>query len=289
MKNIKYGIRQFENDFGTDDKCLDFLFQSLHSKKCSCGGEYKKLTGRKQYQCSKCRFQIAPTAGTIFHKSDTHLRLWFLAIFLFSNAKSGYSAKQLERDLAVTYKTAWRILNLIRKSLKQNKSFLSGDVEMDETYFGGRFRSGENNKRQKEAVAAKSVIIGAVERKGDLRAKVSPHTKATAIGRFLNENVNPITTRLFTDESNRYDRVAIGYDRHSVNHKSKEYVRGLAHINRIESFWSHFKRSVKGTHKVISKKHLQSYVDSFVFHYNKRHSDKERFSSLLGVLLLASK
>jgi len=246
----------------------------------------EKLAGRRQYQCSKCRHQIAPTAGTIFHKSDTPLTLWFHAIFVFSNAKSGVSSKELQRQLGVTYKTAWRILTLIRKALPQDKKgFLSGNVEMDEAYFGGKGFGGKDSKNQREVMRNKSVVIGAVERGGNVRAKVSPDATARSIWRFLDRNVNPITTRLLTDGSNRYGNASKKYQRESVNHGRKEYVRGDVHVNRIENFWAHVKRSVSGTHKVISKKHLQSYLDGFVFHYNNRHSDSERFSSLIGALL----
>ncbi|MDP3785281.1 MAG: IS1595 family transposase [bacterium] len=295
----KYGVRDFERDFPNEEACIRAVFNALHSEKCSCGGTYRplfktnakgELKGRRQYQCSKCRFQIAPTSGTIFHKSDTPLRLWFLAIFLFSNAKSGYSAKQLERDLNVTYKTGWRILNRIRKSLKQSANKLGGVVEMDETYFGGRYRSGQNNKGQKEAIKAKSVIVGAITRGGDLKAKVAPNIQAKTLREFIEQNIDPRQTILMTDDSNRYLSIAKSVERYSVNHSKGEYVRNkVFHINNVESFWSHIKRSVKGTHKVVSKKYLQNYVDGFVFHYNNRHNDSERFSSLLGALLTASR
>ena len=102
-----------ERDFPNDEAVLDFLFDAQHSRKCSCGGHYTLKTGRRQFQCSKCRFQIAPTANTLFHKSDTPLTLWFKAILTFSNAKSGISAKEMERQLEVTYKTAWRIKKML--------------------------------------------------------------------------------------------------------------------------------------------------------------------------------
>ena len=116
----RYGIKSLERDFPTDEACLTFLFDAQHSRKCECGGHYSLKTGRRQFQCSKCRYQISPTAQTVFHKSDTPLTLWFKAILTFSNAKSGISAKEMERQLEVTYKTAWRILMLIRKSLQQS-------------------------------------------------------------------------------------------------------------------------------------------------------------------------
>lgn len=284
QNNDKYGLPQLKKDFPNDKACLSFIFESQHSYKCSCGGKYSPITGRKQYQCGKCRFQIAPLAGTIFHKSDTPLTLWFHAIWVFSNAKSGVSAKELQRQLGVTYKTAWRMLNLIRKSLGQDNDKLGGDVEMDETYFGGRFKSGRYNEKQKEAIARKSAIIGAVERGGKAKVKVSPNLKSWTLGQFLHDHIES-NVRLLTDESNRYKRVARGYDRHTVEHGKQQYAKGDVHTNTIEGLWSHFKRSVSGTHKSISKKYLQAYVDGFVFHYNNRHSDKARFSALFGALL----
>lgn len=287
--NTKYGIRSLDKQFPTDEACLDYVFSTLHSHACSCGGTYKLIKGRKQYQCSKCRFQIAPTAGTIFHKSDTPLRSWFHAILVFSNAKSGISAKQLQRELEVTYKCAWRMLSLIRQSLGQDKDKLRGVVEMDTGYVGGRFRSGKGNARQREAMQAKSVVMGAVQREGNMKAFVVPNNTTETIGAFLKMNVNPKDTVLMTDKGKVYKNVTSGYDRLSVNHGQGEYVRGDVHINNVETFWSHVKRSMKGTFKSVSKQHLQSYLDAFVFHYNNRHSDKERFEVLLGALLHASK
>ncbi len=288
-KDMKYSIRDLKREFPTDEVCTEFLFDALHTRECSCGGKYALIKGRRQLQCSKCRFQIAPTAGTIFHKSPTPLTLWFHAIFVFSNAKSGISAKELERQLGVTYKCAWRMLSLIRKALAQGDDKLSGDVETDSAFFGGRFKSGKNNERQKEAVAAKSLVMGAVERGGDLRVKVVHDMTAKTHGDFLSQNVEMEGTRLMTDSTNRLDKVALGYNRHAVDHHKGEYVRGDVYINTIEGFWGHVKRSITGTHKVISKKHLQSYLDGFVFLYNNRHNDNERFGLLLGTLLRASR
>lgn len=284
----RYGARSLERDFPTDEVCLEFIFEARHSKECSCGGTYKRLQGRKQYQCSKCRFQIAPTAGTIFHKSDTPLLLWFKAILAFSNAKSGLSAKELERELEVTYKTAWRILTLIRKALTQNGDKLKGEVETDLGYFGGGFPSGKYNKKQKEAYASKSVVVGAIERGGDARVEVIQDSKSKGVTKFLQENVEKDGSRLFTDRAKIFETVAKdGYKRESVNHTKEEWVRGDVYINTLESFWAHVKRSMKGTHKAVSKKYLQSYLDGFVFHRNNSYSDRERFAVLLGTILLA--
>ncbi|NCO05367.1 MAG: IS1595 family transposase [Candidatus Magasanikbacteria bacterium] len=281
-KETKYGIIDFQKDFPNEDACLDYLFSVLHTKECSCGGTYNRIKERKQYQCSKCRFQIAPMAGTIFEKSTTHLLKWFHAIFIFSNAKSGISAKEMERQLNVTYKTAWRILKLIRECLGQGNFRLRGDVEMDEAYFGGRGYGGEDNKNASSVMANKSKVIGAVERNGVMRAKKVPNVRAITIEEFIDENIDLENTRLLTDSSNRYGS---GYHRQTVNHSKKQYVSGDVYVNNIESFWSHVKRSVKGTHKVISKKYLQSYLDAFVWHYNNRYNDRVRFDVLLSAIL----
>src|SRR3990167_10230324 len=213
---MKYGLKQLRKDFPNDQACLQFAFDTLHSRECACGGEYSPVKGRKQFYCSKCRFQIAPLSGTIFHKSDTPLTLWFHALWVFSNAKSGVSAKEMERQLAVTYKTAWRIMSLIRKALKQDGK-LSGTVEMDTAYFGGKFKSGKDNAKQKEAIATKFVVMGAVQRGGNARLIIVPDAKAKTHAEFLAETVNPEGARLMTDKTNRLDKVAVGFNRHSVD------------------------------------------------------------------------
>lgn len=285
MNNKKFGITSLRRQFPNEDACLDFIFDTLHTKECTCGGTYKRKPGRKQYQCSKCRHQIAPTAGTIFHKSDTPLTLWFHAIMVFSNAKSGISAKTMERDLEITYKTAWRMLKLIREALKQSEDVLKGDVEMDAGYFGGRRYAGKNNEGQSKAIKAKAVVLAAKQRGGQIRAAVVPDATAQTHKNFLWQNVSTKDTRLITDATLVLDKVALGYDRHMVDHHRGEYVRGDIHVNSIETFWAHVKRSIKGTHKVVSKKHLQSYLDGFVFHANSPRTDKERFYALLGAVL----
>lgn len=119
MKSGKYGIVSLRKQFPSDEACLEFIFDaSSHRRKCPCGGSYRRISGRRQFQCSRCRLQIAPTSGTIFHKSETPLVLWFHAILAFLNAKGAISAKQLERDLEISYKCAWRILTLIRQILE---------------------------------------------------------------------------------------------------------------------------------------------------------------------------
>ncbi len=284
-KETKYSIRDLKAQFPTDEACLGFIFDTLHTRECSCGGIYKQIKGRKQFQCGKCRFQIAPASGTIFHKSDTPLALWFHAIFIFSNAKSGISAKEMERQLGVTYKCAWRILSLIRKALKQGDDKLRGDVEIDTGYFGGKGYGGKYNKNASNVMFNKSVVIVGAERGGRIKAEVVRSGGTLPLKDFIEKNVEKKTTSLMTDGTNMYKNVTKGYDTHSVNHSKKEYVRGDIHINTVETFFAHLKRSIKGTFKTVSKQHLQTYLDAFVFHYNNRHNDRQRFGALLGALL----
>lgn len=287
-KETKYSIRNLKKDFPNEETCLSFIFDTLHSRKCSCGGEYKQIKGRKQFQCGKCRYQIAPASNTIFHKSDTPLSLWFHAIWVFSNAKSGISAKEMERQLGVTYKCAWRILSLIRKALKQSDEPLDNVVETDVAYIGGRKDAGKNNVNLSEAMKAKSVVLVALERGGKIKAKVSPNATANEIEDFLKQGVKKGAV-LLSDSAQGFKRLDKDYRHFSVNHSKGEYVRYKTHVNTVENFFGHIKRSIKGTYKVISRQHLQSYLDSFVFHYNNRHNDNLRFSSLMGALLQVSR
>lgn len=284
-KETKYSIRDLKAQFPTDEACLAFIFDTLHKRKCSCGGEYKQIKGRKQFYCSNCRFQIAPASGTIFHKSDTPLSSWFHAIWIFSNAKSGISAKEMERQLGVTYKCAWRILSLIREALKQDNGKLRGDVEIDTGYFGGVGYGGKYNKYQKENIAKKSIVTIAVERGGNARAEIMPDTTASTIQSFIERNIATKATSILSDNAKVYWRSDKTHDRHSVDHSKGEWAKGDVHINTVETFFAHLKRSFKGTFKVISKQHLQSYLDAFVWHYNNRYNDRERFGALLGTLL----
>lgn len=243
----------------------------------------------RKFQCSRCHSKISPTSGTIFHKSRTPLTLWFHAILIFSNAKSGISAKQTQRDLEVTYKCAYRILDRIRKSLKQDDIKLKGDVEIDTGYFGGKGYAGKDNEYLSRVMAKKSVVIIAVERGGRARAEIVPDSTSKTMTEFIQRNIQMKLTNTLTDSSKVYLKSDKTHDRYSVDHHKGEYVRDDIHINTVETFFAHLKRSIKGTFKSLSRRHLQSYLDSFVFHYNNRHNDKERFSLLLGMLLRSSK
>lgn len=177
---MKLTIKQFNDTFPNDDVCLQFIFEKRYGslKACpKCGvaePSYYRVRGRKCYECQDCGHQIHPLANSIFHKSNTPLKSWFYAIYLFSASKNGVSAKELERHLGVTYKTAWRIAKQIRLLMEQDDEILTGDVETDETYIGGR-------RKLAQKFDNKSIVHGVVERNG--RAKIT-HVKSALVLEF---------------------------------------------------------------------------------------------------------
>ena len=290
MSTPKYTKKDFDRFFPTDDDCLELIFISkygneTHCPKCNRSFKYYKLKKWKLYSCNYCGHNIAPTANTIFHKSSTGLKDWFYSIYLFSVSKNGVSGKYLERQLGVTYKTAWRMANRIRKLFKESNNPLSNIVEVDETYYGGKEVYKHRGKRtpntQGRSIKTKTPILGAVEREGNVIAKVVTDTKNNNIWPFVVENIKESAT-VKTDEYSSYKSLSkLGYKHDVIEHGKKEYVKGDTHTNNLEGFWSQLKRSINGTHHSVSSKYLQNYVDEFVFRYNRRESKMPIFESLL--------
>lgn len=277
----KYTIKDFKNDFPDDNACLDYIFQVRYPDascpECKNTNCFYRVSTRKCYSCSHCGYQLHPTAGTIFHKSSTSLADWFYALFLFSSARNGVSGKELQRQLGVTYKTAWRMAKQIRSLMTQGKDPLSGTVEMDETYVGGRRRNGKRGRG-----TDKEAVVGIAERGGSVRVKHVENVKSKTLMPMLRENV-ALGSAVMTDEFPVYNRVSKdGYLHDVIQHGIKEYVRGNVHTNTIEGFWSQVKRSISGTHHAVSPKYLQFYLNEFVFRYNHRSSEIPMFHLLLA-------
>jgi transposase-like protein len=277
-----YTIKNFDQQFPTDDACLDFLFKSRYPngvfcEKCGKITKHYKRANMKFYSCEFCGMGVAPTSGTIFHKSNTPLRSWFHAIFLMSSTKTGISAKQLQRTLGVTYKTAWRMFKQIRKLMSENVNPLNGQVEVDETYIGGK-RSGKRGR----GASGKTTVMGLTERQGKAIVKVVPDVKTRTLLPMIWKNVASNST-VFTDELPSYNHVGkLGYSHEIVQHAAKQYVRGVAHVNTIESLWSTIKRGIDGVNHSVSPLYLQSYLDSYVYRYNHRKDEQPMFLSLLA-------
>jgi transposase-like protein len=266
---MRYTYKQFQEAFLNDDVCLEVIFQNRfgtikHCPKCGVmNAKFYRVRKRQCYACEWCGYQLHPLADSIFRKSSTSLTDWFHAIYLFSVAKNGVSAKEIERHLGVTYKTAWRMCKQIRLLMQQDADILSGAIEIDETYVGGRHKMHEGRSK-------KSVVFGMVERNGI--AKVV-HVKSSGIRVLMPQITQTVDLKstIYTDEYGSYKSLQKrGYGHTTVNHSKLEYVRGIAHTNTIEGFWGQLKNSLHGTYHAVSPKYLQSYVDEFVFRYNLR-------------------
>lgn len=286
-KPAKYTIKDFQAEFPNDDACLEWLKNYLypngiHCQTCDRVTKHHKVASRKSYSCDYCGHHVHPTADTIYHKSSTPLTIWFYAIYLMASTRCGISAKQIERETGVTYKTAWRMFNQIRKMLAEDVDPLSGKVEIDETFVGGRYRyPRRGEKRGRKPNDNKAVVAGAVERGGKVVARVVPDSKGRTLMPFIRENVREETT-VYTDEWNGYWPVAANnYTHHTIQHRSKVWAQGHIHTNTVEGFWSLVKGGIKGVYHGVSPKYLQNYLDEFSFRYNRRFDETPMFRSFL--------
>jgi transposase len=276
---MRYTIKDFNKQFKTDAACLDYIFQQRFPEgatceKCGVKDHFYPVVSRRSYAC-QCGFQLYPTVGTIFHKSPTSLKTWFFAMFLMTASKNGVSAKELERQLGVTYKCAWRIAHQIRQLLSEEPTMLKGVVEADETWVGGRHKF-------EEKFSSKTPVVGLLERGGDVIAKVVEKVDSHTLVPNIKDNVEGGST-IMTDELRAYKPMPKSYYRHYVvKHSAKEYVRGMCHTNSLEGFWSQLKRSINGTFHSVSRKHLQKYVNEFSYRYNRRKSETPMFLHLVA-------
>jgi transposase-like protein len=219
-------------------------------------------------------------AGTIFQDSATSLKLWFDAIYLIASTRCGISAKQLERELGVTYKTAWRMFNKIRSMLEQDTEPFTGTIEADEAYIGPQAkwqhrkdRSGPG--RPQPGTSKKVPVFGMAQRgvngqHGKVAVSMVPDVWEVALMKKMRRKVLPAST-IYTDEWTAYNAVReYGYEHSRINHRQEVYVSGDVHVQTIEGFWSLVKRGISGVYHGVSTKHLQSYLDEYAFRYNNR-------------------
>lgn len=276
-------VQEFFERFPNDDVCLEHLMQTRYGTqitctKCGKHGKFSRLARVPAYSCPWCGDHIHPMAGTPFERSSTPLQKWFYAMYLFTTSRHGVPAKEIQRQLGVTYKTAWRIGHEIRKymALIDGDDNLSGHIEADETYIGGR----THGKRGRGA-ANKTVVFGMLERGGNIMTRIVPNVRRATLQDVLEEHVE-VGSAISTDELLSYAKLALkGYIHSTVKHGSGEYVNGVAHTNGVEGFWSQLKRSIKGTHVHVSRQHLQKYLREFEFRYNMRKDQSLMFSRLL--------
>ena len=287
---MKYTFKQFQTEYPDDAACLEAIMKvqfggtRLDCPGCGVEAEFHAMTKRRAYACQECGHHIYPCAGTIFHKSRTKLTHWFFAMYLMTSTRHGVAAKELERQIGCTYKTAWRMAHELRKLMASadGRGLLSGHVEIDETLIGGRRRGeGPKNKRR-----GKTIVMGMVERDGRILAGPVPDVSQFTLEPIVLKNVNRDAV-ISTDELRSYGDLGLSFKEHgTVAHSLKEYVRGMHHTNTIEGHWSQLKRSIRGTHVHVSAKHLWKYVSEFSYRRNMRHSHSDMFNRLVVSLSL---
>lgn len=279
-------IIQIFKQFPIQESCIKHLEQARWGGNpvCVYCGSNKvsshKEEGRtSRLQCSTCRKSFSVTMGTIFHDTRLPLQKWFLLISLMLNAKKGLSACQAARDIEVRRPTVWSMMHRIRKAMADNGELLTGIVEMDETYVGGKPRKGnkdddDNTPSLRGRGTKKIPVVGMVEHKGNVKAsKASKYTlKSKDLNELIRKNIDPKESVLITDEYKGYNKAASILPHARINH-SKEYVNGLIHTNTIESFWAIVKRGIVGQYHRVSAKYLDMYLDEFCYRYNAREND----------------
>ena len=293
ISNVQpFSVREFFAKFPDDDACLTRIMEVRHGlrhvcAKCGKDSTFHKLADRRAFSCAHCGNHVFPCAGTIFQDSQTALQSWFYAIYLFIVTHHGVSGKELQRELGVTYKTAWRMGQQIRKLMGSTDEFkiLKGHVELDEAYVGGH-RPGKRGR----GAEGKTITMGLAERGGKIATKVIPDVKKNTLRCVVLDNVEPGSV-VSTDELMSYGLLTgDGYKHGMVKHGSKEwsyydYRHDAVHnTNRVESFWRLFKKSVASTHIHISSKYADRYLDEFAFRSNHRVMGNAMFDLLIGAL-----
>lgn len=283
---MKQTVRDFFNQFPNDDACLAHLFNVRYGDnhtcpKCGKSGGWHRLSKVKAFSCQSCGHHLHPMAGTIYEGSTTPLQLWFYAMFLFTKSRNGVSGKELQRQLGVTYKTAWRMGHKIREHMARvdGDTPLGGEgkqVEVDETFVGGYAHG-------KFGGHGKPIVLGMVEKDGDIMTKVIPDRKEFTLFPIIAENIKA-GTEIHTDEFTSYQNLSDEpiYTHKTVNHSKKEYVGGQGQTtNSVEGFFFHLKRAIKGSHIWVSRQWLHSYASEAEFIYNRRKNPESILTDLL--------
>jgi transposase len=280
MKTKAPTLRQFQARFPTEESCLDHLMRVRYGDRHDCAGcgksaHFYRVKARRSYACEYCGSQVYPTAGTPFERTRTPLKDWFFVMFQFCSSRNGVAAKEVERQLGVTYKTAWRMCHEIRKYM----GFVDGDdpiggygkiVEVDETFIGGKMEGMGGGY-----TGNKAVVMGMSQRNGKVITVVIENRRKSTLQHIVLDNVKA-HTEIHTDEFISYAGLDLTNGRYwhkTVNHSEEEYVSATGtHVNGLEGYWSQLKRGINGTHIHVSQKHLPKYLAEFEFRHNLRRT-----------------
>ena len=284
--------------FSDADTCLSYLVpirwpQGVTCPHCS-GAENSFITTRRIWRCKGCKKQFSVKIGTIMEDSPLGLDKWLVAIWLIANAKNGISSWELHRALGITQKSAWFLLHRIRLAMQNGTlTKLKGEVVVDETFIGGKARNMHKDKRAEKihgrGASGKAIVVGVLERGGQVRTKVVADTRKDTLQGEVRANVEA-GSLVCTDALSSYEGLAADYVHEAVDH-AKEYVRGNVHTNGLENYWSLLKRCIKGTYVSVEPFHLFRYLDEQAFRYNQRKNadgtvktDGKRFDDVLGAV-----
>ena len=286
-------LKDIFKKFNTEKKCIEFLIQQRWNGVPTCPhcGSQKSyvIENGKRFKCgnNQCYKKYTVTVGSVMHASNIPLTTWMPAIYLISAHKKGISSVQLAKDLNVTQKTAWFMIHRIRKSLQEkNSPILGGEIELDETYVGGKIRNTQNRhkegyKRSKDKLSNKQTVLGMVQRGGNVIVNHIPKNSHEHIMPLVEKNIALYST-VITDTANTFKALKDDYFHYTVNHSKGEYARLQYHTNTIEGFFSQLKRAIYGTWHFVSPKHLQTYCNEIAYKYNTRKTpDGERFERVL--------
>lgn len=290
--NIK-SVYELIQTFSTEQDCINYLEEIIWNGVAvspfdSTSKVYKCKDNR--YRCKNTGKYFNIKTGTMFESSKVSLRKWFLAMWLVTSHKKGISSTQLAKDIGVTQKTAWFLLQRIRACFGiENYNELEGIVECDETFIGGKNKNRHKDKKvphsQGRSFKDKVPVMGMLQRDGKMNAFVVTDTKRKSIQPLIYKYVKPQGTRLISDEWWAYSGLHKHYDHKIIDHSKKEYVSlqdNTVHTNNIEGSWNILKKSVSGMYNHVSRKHLQKYVDEFVYRYNLRKvTDHKKFEHLV--------
>jgi transposase len=274
---MKYTVKQLQADFPNDSACLKWLVEYLYPEgivcvKCEDKTKHHKVSGRRSYACARCGNHFYPTAGTIFHKTRTPLTSWFHAIYIMSSNKSGTSARQIERELGITYKTAWRMMHQIRSMMGNLDEELSDEVEVDESYIHPdvRKRSSAKRKYGRNGRDIGQILFGAVQRNGSVKVWHVKSSGTRVLRPIILTSVKEGSV-IHSDGYGSYKTLQhYGYDHRTTNHSAFEFYTPESYTQNIENFWSHLKRGIKGVYRHVNPGYLQLYANEFAWRYNHR-------------------